>query len=203
MEMDHNGVRGPPQRPAAFEQSGMWIEFVEMPVRLFRISQCRAEPVLRVSAAFKLTSNPSTRHERGNEMLLAGIIVATFGLIFGIQKTNVLSEKLKEVSSILISVAGTSMGVTEVNTTYVSKEVDIIAVQEMSKAVIDSVKASEVRLMASHKEIARLLRELTIESSAKHDTVMAEIAAVDTCVDKHFYRVNAWLSDISAQLGDR
>ena len=120
-------------------------------------------------------------------------IIGGGAIIIGINRTNILSERMKEVSSLIISITSISGGVTEYNTaiierttrTEVVKEIDKSIFDPMKVEIFDSMKAGEDRLLASQKELKRLLSQL--DSSAVHrDSLSAKIDSVDEHITRHF-----------------
>ena len=120
-------------------------------------------------------------------------IIGGGAIIIGINGTNILSERMKEVSSLIISITSISGGVTEYNTTIIERTTRTEVVKEINKSIFDSMKveifdsmkAGEGRLMASQEELKRLLTQL--DSSAVHrDSLSAKIDSVDKHITRHF-----------------
>ncbi len=128
--------------------------------------------------------------------LLLAMVVCGFA-IWGIHKT---SEKWKATWSLLLTItsilASYQLAAKQVRTEFEDVEVKVGLSEDFAKLVIEK---HEVMLDSIRAEARRSLHS----REAMRDSLLVEIAAVDTCVDKHFYRVNARLLDITKQLSER
>ena len=128
---------------------------------------------------------------------LIGIVTALLGLAFGVHRANWLSDKLKDVSSVLLAVAGSTIGADHINTTFINPPMNNEVIEEMRNAILDSIETSKDSVMAAKDEIKQLIRDGKQETEAVHDSILIKIAAVDSCIDRHFRSTNRRLTHIA------
>ena len=105
----------------------------------------------------------------------------------------------RETLSVVLTTVSIIVGIrmAEKAEEYIDKDKDKTVTEEMLRGVeknlINSMQASEKRLMASHAEIKSLLGALpdTSVSASMRDSLLAKIELLDEHIDRHFYRLDA------------
>ena len=130
-------------------------------------------------------------------MLVFIFVIFVIVIVATIWKIHTISTKWKSTISLILTIV--SIFFFDALRSLEMKEV----IEKNQKSVIDSIKVVEERLMASQEEIKQLIRSQQQGASTMHDSILTKIALLDTCIDKHFYRVNARLLDINKRLDER
>ena len=119
-------------------------------------------------------------------------MAVVIGLMIIIWQVGQLAVKWRGIFTAVVWLFSTAIGGVQV----ADNKGDGSPSTRAQEAVLDSIRANQGRLRASQDTLRSLMLEHQKQSTATGDSILTQIARIDTCVDQHFDRTDRQLKEI-------